>query len=535
MALFSVAFDGTRVNNADALTGWTADGVTPALNLDNYYQGTGSIAAQVKTADAGFQFTSGAQNMSGTSRAVLIKMASGRPGALQGNGISCRIGSTTANYYLYSLFSAATYPAVGGFQIVAVDPNVAQWRSATVGTPNLASVTYWSFRAHYTANTQGANTFADSIDTIARGTGLTGTAGGNGDPVGNFASFVTADEATEANRWGVVTSRDGILFVNGTIVIGTSATATNFTSSGEAVVFPNNRVTTNFCGVVFDIQNAGTNIDVSGGLFNGRGALFTNDDTRPRYTVLGTAGICTIDAQTFSGYEQVILTSKPVLTGCSFDKGLLISPNGASMTGCSITNSTGTHAVNVTSIAHMASLSACTFSSNNRAIRLTTAGTYTFDGHQFSGNTYDVENASTGLITINATNNSNVATFINTNGGSTVIVNAKTFIVTNIIENSEVRILRQSDNVELGGVENVASTPTDPVNVSVSADPDNAGRFRVSYTYGYTADIPIWVVVFNVEYQPIFQNATLRATDGSLLVTQIGDRQYDRGTTFTPG
>jgi hypothetical protein len=342
MTAFSVAFDGTRLNNADALTGWTADGVTPSLTADQTYQGTGSIGAQIKTADAGFQYTSASTNMSG--RTAIIKMVSGRPGALQGNGMSCRIGSTNANYYAYYLLSATTYPPVGGWQIMAVDPNVSQWRNATVGTPNLGAVTYWSFRANYTANTQGLNTFADAVDTIANGTGLTGLNGTTG-PAGAFSNFQTSDEGTEANRWGVVTAKDGILFITGTLTIGASGTATKFASVGETIVFPNHRVTTAFAGLKLDIQNATTEIYISGGLFNGRGALTGSDDTRPRIEVVGTAGVCDFAGHTFSGYEQVIFTSVVEATTCSFTNGRLITPNGANLSGSAITGATGTTAL----------------------------------------------------------------------------------------------------------------------------------------------------------------------------------------------
>jgi hypothetical protein len=111
-----------------------------------------------------------------------------------------------------------------------------------------------------------------------------------------------------------------------------------------------------------------------------------------------------------------------------------------------------------------------------------------------------------------------------------VVNNAKTFVVTNIIDGSEVRIYKQSDLSELGGAENVGASPSGLSNVSVASDPDNAGRYKVTYSYAYTADIPIYVVVFHVSYQALRPAAVLKSTDGSLQVAQITDRQYAIGS-----
>lgn len=516
MAVFAVSFDGTRINNADDTTGWANNGVTPSLNGDNYYQGSGSIAAQVKTSDAGFQYTSAAQNLTG--QAALIKMASGRPGALQGNGISIRIGSTTANYYRFDLFSASSYPAVGGFQIVAVNPNVAQWRNGTVGTPNLTSVTYWSFRAHYTANTQGANTFADAIDTIASGTGLTGLSGGGGDPAGKFSDFIAADEATEANRWGVVTSRDGILFINGTLTIGSSGNATQFTSVGEALVFPNNRVTTGFCGVKLDIQNAGSNIAIEGGLFNGRGALFGSDDTRPRIEVIGTAGTCTMSGQSINGYEQVILTSKVEMLGCSFSNGALIDAKGATLNGSSITGGTSTTAllwdVAVNTSGKLDNVSFISGGSGH-ALELgpNTPNEVTFQNLSFTGygangtTNAAVYNNSGKALTIYVVGST--PTVRNGSGASTTFVaNPATLTLTGIAEHSEVRIYEAGTQTELFGIEDKIE--------------------EVDPAYSYTVAQAVDIVVHNVEGYQYWRlpNYMLPSSDSTLPVSQVRERVY---------
>lgn len=104
------------------------------------------------------------------------------------------------------------------------------------------------------------------------------------------------------------------------------------------------------------------------------------------------------------------------------------------------------------------------------------------------------------------------------------------FSVTNVIDGTEVRIFKQSDLTELGGAENVGATPSGLSNVTVSADPDNAGRYKMAYSYVYASDISVYVVAFNEGYQALRPAAILKAADASLQIAQNLDRQYDVGT-----
>jgi hypothetical protein len=215
------------------------------------------------------------------------------------------------------------------------------------------------------------------------------------------------------------------------------------------------------------------------------------------------------------------------LNGVTFTNCNPIAAIGTTLINCKFNSHTGNNALTVASPSEMALITNSSFTGNTRAIRITTAGTYTFSGLTFSGNTFDVENASTGLVTINAINGANPTTVTNTGAGATTtIVNAKTLKITNIISDTEVRIYRTSDTTELGGAEIVSASPSGLSNVTVTADPDNAGRFVVNYQYGYTTDIPIFIVAVNTSYQVFRQTFTLKSTDSSLLINQLFDRQY---------
>jgi hypothetical protein len=66
--------------------------------------------------------------------------------------------------------------------------------------------------------------------------------------------------------------------------------------------------------------------------------------------------------------------------------------------------------------------------------------------------------------------------------------------------------------------------------MTVSADADNPGRYKASYSYGYTGDVPIYVVAFNEQYQALYLNNSLKADNSTLAVFQTSDRQYDEGS-----
>jgi hypothetical protein len=339
VAAFVVAFDGTRVDAADVVgTVWLTDGVTPAPEVDFFYQGAASMSAQVKTSETGFRAATASQNMSG--RTWIAKIIATNKDVLDGNGMVLRIGSATTAYYQYNnVFSASTYPIAGGWQVVCIDPNVSQWRSSTTGSPDLTAVVHWAIRADFSAQSKVANLGIDALDHVANGTGLTGTGGDGASTDGTFTDFVTADEGTVGNRWGVVQTKDGILYVNGVLTIG-SATETDFTDSNKVLVFPNHRVTNGFCGVDFNVSNASSVISCTSCFFSGRGVLTGSDDTRPDYAIVGTSGLLTVSSSTFSVFRQIDWNNRVTAQNTAYINGLRVVGDGADLRGASFSGCT---------------------------------------------------------------------------------------------------------------------------------------------------------------------------------------------------
>ncbi len=152
----------------------------------------------------------------------------------------------------------------------------------------------------------------------------------------------------------------------------------------------------------------------------------------------------------------------------------------------------------------------------NRAIKITAAGTYSFDALMFSGNIYDVENSSAGLVTINAINGSTVGSYINTGGGTTVINNSRSLIITGLTAGSRVSVLNTqgtstdySDDVELAGTSSSGTS------------------FQYDYNWTGTPVVVNIVIIHLTKGVIRYENQSLGASGLNILLQPQDDRQYN--------
>lgn len=525
MAVVAVTFDGTRVNDASATTNWTAATATPTVETDFFYQGTSCISGQVKTAEIGFYYRqAGVTHDFTTPKVLLAKVTATNKDALDGNGLILEIGTGTRTaYYRYFVYTAATYPIAGGFQVIPIDPNIAGYRSATVGAPALNAVEFFGVQADFAATSKAPNLGMDAIDYITSGTGLTLVGGDGVDADGTFTSFVNTDEgAATTGRWGVVTTRGGVLYVTGTLQIGT-ATATVFTDSNKVVVFNDGRFNAGFCGVKFNISNATSAVNISSTVFRGLGAPPGTTDTRPDYTVTGTSGTVVLSGCNFSTFRNIILTSACTVSGTAFSGGLSITQSSATLSSCTFSGQTTATGVALITSNNPQLISGCTFTSGatGHAIEITTAGTYNFSGNFFnsygaSGTTNAaIYNNSGGAVTLNITNGGGTPTVRNGAGASTTINNAVSLTVTvlntlgSAISNARVAIYKSSDNSEI---------TNQLTNVS--------GQIVASYAFTSNESIYIRVrksSTGTTRYVPNDSSGTITSTGFSATITLLAD------------
>jgi hypothetical protein len=543
-------------NEADNITGWI--GTTNLFTADpDPVEATGCVGGVVSTATVDGYFATTATSL--TAKMVYVWVfPRGAMDTLANGGIGIMVsdGTNRMSYHRagkdYSAFTHLVGPV--GWQCLVMDqsslPTAKTVRAGTEGALNWASISQIGATFKTLAKSVGgvSNCFIDVIRiadlTLNNGCVLTITGGTSGDP-GTFQQIATADAATgNLQAYGVFRELGtGLFGCQGPLRFG-NATGTSsswFRDANSSVVFEDRDLATTRYKMYFVDNGVGTTTFILG-TKSGTGSSATGSNgcniTIPS-TVGGEwdSGTDTdvtdifLYGSTFTGFTNGfrMRTSQEFISSFLVSSGTFY-PGGASVYNSVITASTATIACEVTSVAHMNNIVNTAFNNNNRAIRITTAGEYTFDNLTFSNNTYDIDNASGGAVIINAINGSNVSSFINSAGGTTTIVNAKSFVVNNIIDGSEIRLVQVSGLTELAGVESVGATPSGVSNMSVAADPNNPGRYQATYSYSYTGDVPIYVVVFNEAYEALYLTSGLRANDSTFTVFQIPDRQYDVGS-----
>jgi hypothetical protein len=158
-----------------------------------------------------------------------------------------------------------------------------------------------------------------------------------------------------------------------------------------------------------------------------------------------------------------------------------------------------------------------TFNSNDRAVRLNVQGDRTFTTLFFNGNTFDILNDSGDELLVTVAAGGNASSIDNaTTDSETEIENPVTLTLTDIKDNSEVRIYDTGTQNERDGVETVSNPP---------------GTF--TFQYNFVASDFVDIVVMNVDgadgkFQWFKQvNFELASTDASLPISQLVDRNYE--------
>lgn len=138
-------------------------------------------------------------------------------------------------------------------------------------------------------------------------------------------------------------------------------------------------------------------------------------------------------------------------------------------------------------------------------ISFKTAGTYNLSNCTFSGN-INLSNASGGAVTVNIPSG---VTY--TNLGPSLTVSAPVVTVsltlTGLSTDDEVWLYKASD-----------------MSLLASANPTGSTTFTYSYTY--SADIPSYLVIFSLSYQPMYIPITLINSNNSIPIQQVVDRNY---------
>lgn len=432
----------------------------------------------------------------------------------QVNSIGVRLGGgSTPTTSPWSQWTAiTTYPPVGGWQRVWVDPT--RTRDSGAGTLNTASIR--QFGAEFDVGDVGgnaANVLIDAIDYLGGGGGLLVDSGTVPSPA-TFQDFLDADEGNSTNVYGVVVSRDGIIFCLARLTIG-DATATVFNDDGFVVVFADQAlVSSTFMGLTVDLQNASTDVDFTNAIIRSGGSTNLGD-----LVVTGTSGSFDASGTTFDNLRVVTLTSACTLSSCTINGSGQITAAGATLSGSTVANSTASSALlwdtNADPSGELDDMS-FTSAGTGHAIELgsNTPATITLSGHSYSG--YAGTDGSTGnevlynnsgkAITVNVVGGGSVPAVRNGSGASTTVVANTQVTLTGLVNPTEVRVYEQGTSTEVAGQEDITT-----------------GSFQFSDSASDVVDIRI----FATEYEPAdILGFTVPASDTSIPVQQRFDRNY---------
>lgn len=411
--------------------------------------------------------------------------------------------------------------STAGWICYVVSPRVAA--SLSLGSPAMNAIVRVGAGA-YVTGTVSTKTLNFFLDAFRRGTGLTQT-GRAGTTPATFANIL-ATAMSASNAWGVITEEAGILFGAGRMNVGASGQSeiTELKDTGRVLVWKNFPVDPDLYG--FTITGSASYASLltlgnySSGVVSGgcvvKGAGDPAGSTHAVWSVnCGSYGGFKAHGCTLSELKGMALSSTSELRNTAITNSGNVEANGATIFNCTFSNLkttapiSGDAALVLDSAAESDTVTKCTFTGNLAAIKITAPGTYTFDGHQFSGNTVDVWNTSSGLVHIDAINGCNVTIYTNSGGGSVEIDNPKTLTLTNIKSGSEVRIYAHGTINELAGEES-----------------NSTGTF--AYNYAYSAGIYVDIVVHHVSGYLYWRldNYLLAATSMSLPVSQIIERNY---------
>lgn len=540
MANAAVTFDGTRVNAADVVgTVWVGiggGGTKAVAEPDFVYQGVGSISSKIGTTLRGPGLDTVATidyttpkvwiaKVIATNSSVLLSQAS--PGGV----LEIGSGGARSAYDQYYVVGNDNYPISGGWLIIPIDPNGGNQSNRPGTAPTLTAIDYYAWVCDFSTTSKSENVAIDAVDHIDHGTGLT-CLDGIGGTDGNFALFATTDEdAAASNRWGIVSTRNGILFVTGVLTVGDSGTGAEFTSVGEVVVWPDAEFLNSpgFFGLDLNLENSSTVISLTNGTFISRGTSGGTVDTRAVVEFIGTTA--TVDAEVtgcnFQNLADFITTSK-------------VHVNTSTIETVNLTQGTA-HIENTTIVTNPATSVACitdptfaattdlhdidfVFGSGGHALELSGVGaTVTLTNITFTG--YGADTTDSAAIDVTAATGT---TTINWSGGTAPTY--KTAGATVVVQNTVtvgVTVLDSADSTPISGARVLikANGVGDlPVNDSVTISRVTTTATVAHTAHGMTSGQKVEI-----------RNAVPTEYNGVFAISNVSANAYDYTMLSDPG
>jgi len=417
------------------------------------------------------------------------------------------LGNSAADYHGYYINGSDTN-LYGGWRCYAVDPR--QTPSITAGAPTVSngSVQAYGCGAVLINNVFKGNPIA--LDAVRVGRCTLTVVDGDATTPANFLDMSVYNDTNDPvtgtyNRFGLFQYNNGTYIQQGKIEMGTAATPCYFEDFNRGIVIQDNEfVDVNFN--TFEINNASSVVKWTGI------SITSTNTVSPGALVINNNPIVELSACTFTGMGAFTFDTNTTIAGTAFSQCGLLTQNGASITGCTISDTTAPSAIinpDFTTFTNNTFVSGGDF----HGVELTVAGSYAFNNLTFSGYGADettaaaVYNNSGGDITITVIQGS-VPTVRNSPGSTTTVISGALVTLTGLKSDSEVR----------------AYVGTNPATAVELAGTESSGTsFQFAHNVGGQDG---FITIFHLQYQAIYLSVTYSTSDSSFPIQQILDRQY---------
>ena len=538
-------FDTTDTTTITQIGGGQGATVDP----DIYLQGDQGISRRIDSGTLGWVVSSSDatnRDLSGAGVHLKVWVGSVTWGLVTFIDVVVRSSDGLEDYHR---IPTSSYPVTrGGFIPVWVDVSRTPdgggtSTNATLNTIN--NIGLYASVGNISSNLKNINLDAATYGTA--GYAMTGTT--------NIAEVNTAEENTSTGLKGVLTSVEGVYFCFSRLIVGASdaaastPVATTYSDTGISIVFPDQTtVSSTYMGKTISLGNASTTYTlVSGTIQSSNISSATN---RPDFIVTGTNGSLTLTDCNILGMRLIDFTSACTINGGVIDS-VEITQGSSDIGGTEIRTRSASQVavIDDPTFGTTTGLNNVDFKQvgSGHAIEITTPGSYTFTNITFAdyggtvgsnlttdtgANDAAILNSSGGLVTINVSggNSPSVRNVTNTTASTTEVVASANFIIKNIEPDSEVRIYRISDGLELGGVEKAGVSS--PQNSTILQDTTEFGtisdpKYTLTYVYNQSdAPFNVNVVAMNFNYQHLRQTLTLDSDGVEVPIFQIQDRNY---------
>ena len=439
----TVSLEGVVQNNAESTNGWNTGNLDGELS----YQGSGSIGLKVGSGTTGIVHTGTARNFSvgGASEGdhiivILNSLTAGKLDSKANGGLRVRFGTSASAYGDKYVDGSDTKPPTTAFLPYIVNPAadfdaVAGGLSLTGNPAQLGSAATFGGVFKATSGIMGNfnNSLVDQI-TIGKGLRISGTGG-------TLQDFVATDESTVGNRWGFVTTKDGVVYTQGSLFFDGE-----FNDADQVLIFQDAPVAADFYNMEV---NAGSSVTIDGFVIKSAGVS--------QVALVHSGGDLSISNSSMDAFRSLTLQANAIFQNVKVSNSGSIASNGALIENSTILQSTAASALVINSVAELSNINGVNFIGNSgHSIEITAPGTYNFNNLNFTGGgasestSADVYNNSGGLVQISPSGG-NEPTVRNGAGSTTEVVSAPVTLTFDGIPNGlETRIRRGSLTLENG-------------------------------------------------------------------------------------